>query len=105
MLKVGVVGCGGMGVWHLKKYSELLNVKIVAACEINQALLKKAAEEYKVPNLFTDYRKMAKIEDLDAVSIVLPNFLHTPSPWSSSPPEKTSWLKNRWRVPLRKPKR
>ena len=78
MLKVGVVGCGGMGVWHLKKYSELPNVKIVAVCEINEVLLKKAAEEYKVPRLFTDYRKMAKMEGLDAVSIVLPNFLHLP---------------------------
>src|ERR1035437_9446425 len=78
MLKIGVVGCGGMGVWHLKKYSELPNIKIVAICEINGSLLKKAAEEYKVPHLFTDYREMAKMEDLDAVSIVLPNFLHMP---------------------------
>ncbi|MFH2069057.1 MAG: Gfo/Idh/MocA family oxidoreductase [Candidatus Omnitrophota bacterium] len=78
MLKVGVVGCGNMGAWHLKKYSELPNVKIVAVCEINEVLLKKAVQEYGAPRLFTDYREMAKMEDLDAVSIVLPNFLHLP---------------------------
>jgi len=67
-----------MGRWHLEHFSKLKDVKLVAACEVNETLLKKAGADFQIPHLFTDYHQMAEMEGLDAVSIVLPNYLHLP---------------------------
>ena len=64
---------------HLPGYSALADdVEIVAACDINPAALKKAAEQYHIPNTYTDYHELLRRDDLDLVSVCLPNYLHHP---------------------------
>ncbi len=77
MVNVGVVGLV-MGGEHLQGYKRVPDVKILAICDLNQALLKEQAEKFSVPHTFSDYRKMLEVEELDAVTIALPNFLHCP---------------------------
>lgn len=77
MIKVGVIGLG-MGLSHLSGYRNLAGVKIQAICDLNKELLKEYAKSYDVPLTFTDCRKMLELEELDAVSIALPNYLHCP---------------------------
>ena len=35
MIKIAIVGTGGIAHWHAKSYQNIDNVKIVAACDIN----------------------------------------------------------------------
>jgi len=37
---------------------------------------KAAAEKFNVPHVFTDYRELLKLKEVDAVSICTPNYLH-----------------------------
>ena len=77
MTNVGVIGLT-MGGAHLEGYSRIPRVKVLAICDLNETLLKEQAEKFSVSHLFSDYHKMLKMEELDAVSIALPNFLHCP---------------------------
>ena len=53
MIKVSVIGTGGMGYTHGRAYSVMRGVKIVAACDSRKAAVKRFAEEFNVPQTFT----------------------------------------------------
>ena len=76
MIKVGVIGTGGISGGHLGGYSRNPNVEIYALCDINEKNLAKRAEEYKVSRTFTDYREMLALKELDAVSVCTWNSAH-----------------------------
>jgi len=77
-IKVGVIGCGSIGVYHIASYHKSGKAEVTAICDINSDVLEKVKSEYRVKKAFTDYRKLLDVGDLDAVSICLPNRLHYP---------------------------
>ena len=76
-VRTGVVGTG-FGRYHMAGYSELEDVELVAICDLNRAEAEQFADQYKVQKVFTDYREMCRLPELDAVSVVVPNCLHAP---------------------------
>jgi len=72
---VGVIGVG-IGRLHLIGYTESPDAEIVAICDVNEERAKKAAEEFNVPNVFTNYKDMLALDSIDAVSVCTPNYLH-----------------------------
>jgi myo-inositol 2-dehydrogenase / D-chiro-inositol 1-dehydrogenase len=79
MLKVGIIGLGQMGRLHLYNCNYIKGVKVIAAADKSERLLKKA-QALGVKQLFTDYDQMLEtVKDLDTVIISLPNSLHSNS--------------------------
>ena len=76
MIKIGVIGTGGMGNWHADAYSKISDVKIVACSDVVEENRKKFAEKWKVSNVYSDYNEMFKKEKLDGVSNVTPDGIH-----------------------------
>ena len=76
-LKVGVIGLG-MGRFHLNNYAQSENAEPVAICDLNEDLLAERQKEFDVPHTFTSVEKMLEMDELEAVSVALPNFLHAP---------------------------
>ncbi len=76
-IKVGVIGFGSIGKYHLRAYKKIPNVEVVAVCDIDKKELKVAKNEYGIENLYTDYHDLLAREDIDAVSVCLPNRLHS----------------------------
>jgi len=72
-LKVGVVGTGHMGNYHVRIYSELLNVDLVAIADINEKQASMVASQYNT-TFFTDYTKL--YDKIEAVSIAVPTSAH-----------------------------
>jgi predicted dehydrogenase len=72
-IKVGVVGIGHLGKYHLQKYQKLENCTIIAAADGIEEQALKIAELYHC-SAMTDYRKM--IGSVDAVSIAVPTRFH-----------------------------
>jgi len=66
MIKLGIVGCGGMGNHHARAFSKLEGVKIVSVCDILKDKATKLADELGC-SAETDFRRT--IEDCDAVLI------------------------------------
>lgn len=74
-INVAVIGVGNMGRHHARVYSEIPNVNLVAICDKNLATAKNLAATHNC-NAYDDYAAMFKTEKIDAVSIVVPTFLH-----------------------------
>lgn len=77
-IKVGIIGAGGISHMHVGGYSKLKNVELVAVCDIDQEKAKEYAKKYNIPNVFTDYNEMLKMDELDAVSVTTWNNFHAP---------------------------
>lgn len=77
-INVGIIGAGGISNCHTQAYKKLDNVKVLAVCDIDEERAKKYAEKYDIPYVFTDYRQMLKMDELDAVSVTTWNNGHAP---------------------------
>ena len=77
-LRAGVIGLGYGGEMHLKGYTQLPNVEVVALAGMEEARLHALGETYNVPNLYRYDRDLLARDDLDIVSICVPNHLHMP---------------------------
>ena len=72
-VRIGVVGIGHLGNYHLQKYQKLPHTEIVAVADIAEERARKAAMVYDC-DAYTDYRKL--IGTVDAVSITVPTGYH-----------------------------
>lgn len=77
VLKAAVIGCGRISVMHLDAISRLDDVELVACCDIDLQKATLAAEKYGA-KAYASYEEMFEKEDLDAVHICLPHYLHAP---------------------------
>ncbi|HET9197663.1 MAG TPA: Gfo/Idh/MocA family oxidoreductase [Solirubrobacterales bacterium] len=74
-LRVGVVGCGRMGGFHVRNYAQIECADLVAVADPSaearsRALAGAGAEE------FSDWREMLESDELEAVSIACPSEHH-----------------------------
>ena len=60
---------------HLGPISAMADVQLVACCDVLEGRAEKAAQQYGC-KAYTDYEKMLDAEQLDAVHICLPHYLH-----------------------------
>ena len=72
-IRIGVVGIGHLGNYHLQKYRELSNCRIVGVVDVKKERADKAAEMYDCLPM-CDHRKL--ISSVDAVSIAVPTISH-----------------------------
>jgi len=77
-IKVGVVGAGAIGKFHIDSYREIPDVEVVAFAEKGAARAKERAGVVGVDRYFGDYRKLLAVKELDAVDVCTPNNLHCP---------------------------
>ena len=75
---VAVIGAGAIGQDHLKSFGLHPAAKVVALAEVSPERGREAADTFNVPDLVTDYKELLKRDDIDIVSIALPNYLHAP---------------------------
>ena len=76
--KIGIIGAGIFGQWHLKAFSRLMKegkIELAAISDLREEPREKAAKDYNI-KAYADYREMIEKEKLDAVSIVTPDHLH-----------------------------
>lgn len=72
MLKVGVVGVGGISRSHIAAWSKMKDVELVALCDVRQGQLDK----YPDKRHYLDLSQMLEEEALDILDICLPTYLH-----------------------------
>lgn len=72
-IKIGVVGLGHLGNYHLQKYAKIDDCGIVAVSDTLMERAGKAADTYHC-RAFTDHRDL--LDKIDAVSIAVPTGEH-----------------------------
>jgi len=77
-VQVGLVGCGGIAVAHLKGLVKNPNVALNAFCDINLDRAKTIAEQYgtRDAKVFDEAAKMFEDAELDVAYFCLPPFAH-----------------------------
>ena len=74
----GIIGCGWVAPGHAVGARALRSagVHLVAAADAEQGRLDVFADEFAIPNRYADDRDLLARDDVQAVSICLPDFLH-----------------------------
>jgi predicted dehydrogenase len=74
---VGIIGGGGIsrGV-HIPGYKKLPEVEFIAVAEPVAATREAVESEFGITDLYADYKEMLARDNIHAVSITTPNFLH-----------------------------
>jgi predicted dehydrogenase len=70
-LRIGIIGCGGIGAVHARSWNEVEGVRVVAACDADLA-----RAEATGATAYTHVEQMLELEKLDAVDICTPPHLH-----------------------------
>jgi len=79
ILKVGLVGCGGLGSRHAGHVDGMEGAKLVAVCDYTRASAEVLAGKLtSQPAVYNDHRAMLEAHSPDVVLVVTPNFVHSP---------------------------
>ncbi len=78
---LGLIGTGNIGRTHLIGISSLIkaglvDVDIVAICDIDKQALRNAAELFDVPKTYSDYKDLVMDDDVDIVYVCTPTNRH-----------------------------
>ncbi|MFW5980854.1 MAG: Gfo/Idh/MocA family protein [Halanaerobiaceae bacterium] len=81
-LKTGIIGVGGIANGkHMPALAQLDDeVEMAAFCDIIKKRAVKGAEEYGTSDaeVFTDYKELLKMDEIDIVHVLTPNDVHAP---------------------------
>ena len=75
MLHIGMIGTGIIAGAHLNAITASQDFSLAAVADINEEKAKEISNRWGVP-YYLDYKEMCEKEDIDAVIINLPHFLH-----------------------------
>jgi predicted dehydrogenase len=75
---IAVIGTGIIGRSHIKNYQDIADANLVAVCDINEDGARAAAQEYGIPDVYTDFHAVLERDDVQAVDVCLHNNLHAP---------------------------
>lgn len=76
MVRIGIIGAGNIALRHLEACRAMDDVSVVAICDLNRELAQSRADEYGIPQVYTDHHALLADPQIDAVSIVTPTFTH-----------------------------
>jgi UDP-N-acetylglucosamine 3-dehydrogenase len=76
-LRIGVIGCGRMGAFHIRNYANIDCAHLVAVADPDEASRRRALGAMEV-NEYANWRDMIEFgaDELDAVSIACPSEFH-----------------------------
>ena len=72
MLKIALVGVGGISGAHIPAWEEMPDVELVALCDIRPECM----ELYPDKNQYLNFEEMLEKEEIDILDICLPTHLH-----------------------------
>ena len=74
-VRLGVIGTGIWGRMHIRAYVQHSSAELVAVCDLDEQRARKVAEEFNIPNYYTNVDDMLEA-GLDGVSVATPDTAH-----------------------------
>jgi predicted dehydrogenase len=78
MIRLAIIGTGGMAGSHARVFAAIPGCKLVAGCDIDHAKVTAFCEKFAIPGAYTDVELMFKQGGIDAVVIATPDRFHAP---------------------------
>jgi predicted dehydrogenase len=76
-IRLGVIGCGGFGLFALQHFAQVPGIKVAGMAGTHRAAAQAAAQRFGIPDI-EDVDKLLQHGALDLVYIATPPFLHHP---------------------------
>jgi len=76
VVRIGIIGCGGMNSAHMDSLSNIPEAKMAAFADVVEERARNCAQKHS-GNAYKDYHEMIGKEELDACYIAIPPFAHT----------------------------
>jgi predicted dehydrogenase len=76
MIKLAIVGTGGIAHWHAKSFQNIEDVKIVGACDIDKERVNTFAQEYNIEKTYNSFDHLLEDCEFDAISNATPDPFH-----------------------------
>ena len=76
MIKVGLVGIGGMGMVHFNSYRRLKNAAVVAVADVRVDMAREKAKGTDA-KIYSSLDELLANEECDVIDICTPSYLHT----------------------------
>ena len=79
-VRIGMIGAGFLAETRARCYAQVhgYDARIVAVAARTPERANAYAARHGVPRVFTDYRELLALPDVDAVDLCVPNHLHRP---------------------------
>ena len=78
MIRLAIIGTGGMAHTHAESFSAMRGVRLAACCDIDSAKARAFAAKWNIPKWYADYRELLALESPDAVAVVTADAAHAP---------------------------
>ena len=75
-IPVGLIGCGGRGLGHVRALHALTDVELVAVCDPVAANREQVGDEYNVERRYADVEAMLEAEELTVAIVATPAHLN-----------------------------
>ncbi len=72
MLKIGLVGVGGISHSHISAWENMEDAELIAMCDIRPERMEKFPDKHR----YSDFDEMLENEEFDIIDICLPTYLH-----------------------------
>jgi len=77
MINVGLIGCGGISHAHVGGWNSIKDkANVVATADVVPESAKERAEQIGAKDFYTNYEALLERDDIAAVDICLPHYLH-----------------------------
>lgn len=77
-IRLAVVGTGGMANFQAQQFLAIPGVKIVAVCDVDKTRAQEFATKHGAQEVYTDFDKMLRESDFEALTNVTPDPFHAP---------------------------
>lgn len=78
MIRLAIIGTGGMAAAHAQNFAPMKGVALTACCDEDAKKARAFAGTWNIPRWYVDYDDMLESEKLDAVSNVTVDVMHAP---------------------------
>jgi predicted dehydrogenase len=76
MIRLAIVGTGGMARTHAREFAAIKGVQLAACCDVDGGRARDFATTFHIPHSFHDFTEMLDGADFDAVTNVTPDAYH-----------------------------
>jgi len=73
---VGIIGSQFEASAHAESFKSVPRAKVVAAASPTETHVREFAKKFGIPKWFTEYRQMLCLDEVEVVTLALPNYLH-----------------------------
>ena len=78
-MNIGVVGCGNHAqIAHLPFLSRDNRCRLIAVCDTDPRKIDYIGTKYNIPKRYQDFQEIVEDEEIEALVIAAPNYLHVP---------------------------